>query len=84
MNSGEGSGVPDAMDHVQQLNADLAADALKRHADRPRPAGRTMCANLDCGEPISDFRRLHGAQLCLECARCEEAASVHQNAWRGR
>lgn len=76
--------MPDAMDHVQQLNADLAADALKRHADRERPAGRSMCANRDCGEPISDFRRLNGAQLCLECARGAEAAAVHQHAWRGR
>lgn len=84
MNSGEGSGVPDSMDHVQQLTADLAADALKRHADRPRPAGRTMCANLDCGEPISDYRRMGGAQLCLDCAHAEEAAAVHQRAWRGR
>lgn len=84
MNSGEGSVMPDAMDHVQQLNADLAADAQKRHADRPLPVGRSMCANLDCGEPISDFRRLDGAQLCLECAKGEEAAAVHQRAWRGR
>ena len=76
--------MPDAMDRVQQHAADLADDAQKRHADRPRPAGLSMCANLDCGEPISDFRRLDGAQLCLECQHAEEGAAVHQRTWRGR
>lgn len=76
--------MPDAMDRVQQHALDSAADALARHADRRQPVGRTMCANLDCGEPISDYRRQAGAQLCLECARLEEAAAVHQRAWRGR
>lgn len=76
--------MPDAMDHVQQLNDDLAADALKRHASRPQLAGLAACENLDCGEPISDYRRLHGARLCLACQRGEEAASAHQRTWRGR
>lgn len=76
--------MPDAMDHAQQLNADHVADALNRHAAQPRPAGRTMCANLDCGEPISDYRRQSGAQLCLACQHAEERAARHFRAWQGR
>lgn len=74
----------DSMDMVQQLAADNVADALARHGDRSRPAGRTACANLDCGAPISPLRQQHGAQLCLDCAKAEEAAAVHQRTWRGR
>lgn len=76
--------MPDAMDHVQQLAADHAADALARHADRSTPAGRSTCANLDCAEPINQVRRDMGAQLCLECAQAEEAAAAHQRVWHWR
>ena len=68
--------MPDAMDHIQQFTADHVEDALKRHVDRPRPEGRNMCANLDCGEPISEFRRQGGAQLCLACQEEEEAMAA--------
>lgn len=64
--------MPDAMDHVQQLTDDLAADALKRHRQRAKTQGRTHCANLECGEPISQLRQQAGAQLCLDCQREEE------------
>lgn len=76
--------MPDAMERVQQFAADHAADSLARHADRAKPPGRHTCANLDCGEPISDTRRGLGAQLCMDCAQAEEAAAVHQRTWRGR
>lgn len=76
--------MPDAMDHVQQLAADHAADSLARHADREQRVGRSHCANLDCGEPVSDVRRKLGAQLCLDCAQAEEAVAVHHRVWRGR
>ena len=74
----------DAMDQVQAFNDANTEDALKRHADRVRAAGRETCANLDCGEPISDFRRQHGAQLCLECQKGEEAQAAHFRAWGQR
>ena len=73
--------MPDAMDRVQQLAEDHAADALKRHADRPQTAGRRMCANIDCGEPISDYRRQLGATLCLACQNGEEARAAHFARW---
>lgn len=74
----------DAMDKVQQLNIDRVSDALARHADRPRLVGRETCANLDCGEAINAIRQQGGAQLCIDCARAEEAAAVHLCTWRGR
>lgn len=76
--------MPDAMDRVQQYAADLNADALAQHARRPVQAGRTHCANLDCGEPILPARTALGALLCMECQRAEEAQAVHQAAWRRR
>lgn len=76
--------MPDAMDHVQQLTADLTADALKRHASRPKLAGRTHCGNLDCDQAIAPQRQVLGAQLCLHCQRLEEAEGVHLATWRGR
>ena len=76
--------MPDAMDKMQTFNDDHTADALKRHADRPKTEGRTHCAVLDCREPIFDARRLLGAQLCLSCQQEEEARSAHINRWRQR
>ena len=75
--------MPDAMDHVQQLNADLTADALKRHAERARLPGLPMCENSECGEPISDIRRGNGARLCLACQHALEGQAAHQRVWRG-
>lgn len=74
--------MPDAMDHVQQLTDDLAADALKRHRQRAKTQGRTHCANLECGEPISQLRQQAGAQLCLDCQREEEEAERQRHARR--
>lgn len=76
--------MPDAMDLVQQHNDDSVADASKRHASLAVPVGRTMCANVDCGEPISEHRRRDGAQLCLGCQRTEEAQAVHFRQWGRR
>lgn len=76
--------MPDAMDRVQQHAADITSDALQAHAQRTQLPGRSTCANLDCGEPISDARRGMGAQLCLDCQRAEEAAGVHFKTWRQR
>lgn len=76
--------MPDAMDRVQQHAQDMTADALAEHARRPVVAGRTHCGNLDCGEPIAPARIALGAQLCLDCQQAEEAARVHQAAWRRR
>ena len=73
--------MPDAMDRVQQFAVDRVDDALARHHDRPQLPGRSMCANLDCGEPISEFRRQGGAQLCLACQRAEEAQAAHFRRW---
>jgi len=76
--------VADAMDALQQFNDDRVADALSAHAQRPRPAGRTHCANLDCREAIAPERQRLGAQLCLPCQKAEEGQAVHLNAWRRR
>jgi RNA polymerase-binding transcription factor DksA len=75
--------MPDAMDRCQQFNDDATADALARHADRPRTVGRTHCEVADCGEPISSERMLLGARLCLECQKAEEAQGAHFRVWRG-
>ena len=76
--------MPDAMDRVQQFADDHVDDSLKRHANRPRPAGRATCANLECADDIAPQRQALGAQVCLACQRAEEGASVHQRTWRGR
>lgn len=68
--------MPDAMDAVQQHAQDLTADALALHARRTVIAGRTHCANLDCGEAIAPPRTALGAQLCLECQRHDEAQTA--------
>lgn len=69
------------MDRVQQYASDLAGDALAKHARRPLQAGRTTCANLDCGEAIAPRRTALGAVLCLECQTAEEARAAHLKAW---
>lgn len=74
----------DAMDAVQQQALDAAEDALLRHQARPAPAGRTSCANLDCGESIHPARTALGAQLCLECQHEQDARDAHFNTWRRR
>lgn len=76
--------MPDAMDAVQQFAADATDDALRRHQARPVVAGRTTCANLDCGEPIGPARTALGAQLCMECQREHEARSAHFRTWGRR
>jgi hypothetical protein len=76
--------MPDAMDQVQAFNDDHTADALQRHADRPKRVGLTHCAIGDCREPIMDARRELGAQLCLACQHEEEARAAHINKWKQR
>ena len=75
--------MPDAMDAIQRQAEQLAEDAVHQHAQRPRLAGRTSCANLDCGEPIAPERSALGAQLCFECQLEEEARAAHFRTWRG-
>lgn len=74
--------MPDAMDRLQQFNDDQAEDALRRHADRARPAGRTHCAVADCREPIVPERTALGAQLCMECQHEEDARNAHVRGWK--
>ena len=62
----------DAMDRCQDFNDDHVADALKRHAARPRPAGLAYCEVLDCREPIAAERTRLGARLCEECQQDED------------
>lgn len=76
--------MPDAMDKLQTFNDEHTADAIRRHAERKQPVGRTHCANVDCREPIFDARRLLGAQLCMECQREEDARNAHLARWKQR
>lgn len=77
--------MPDLMDRVQQHAADLADDALAaHHLGLPAKPGRDMCADPDCGEPISQQRKALGAQLCLACQRAAEARDAHIRTWRSR
>ena len=76
--------MPDQMDHAQDFNDLHTADALQAHARRPRSAGRTHCANLDCGDAIAPERQALGAQLCLPCQKAEEGQAVHMQRWRQR
>ncbi|WEN13684.1 hypothetical protein PY254_10540 [Rhodanobacter sp. AS-Z3] len=39
---------------------------------KPTGAGRTHCANLDCGEAIAPIRQQMGATLCIDCQRDAE------------
>ena len=74
----------DQVDDAQAIN-DLHLDAaLRHHLQRDTPPGRRSCANLDCGEPISDYRRQHGAQLCLACQDGEERRNRHVATWARR
>lgn len=76
--------MPDAMDQAQQLNIDHVEDSIKRHESKPRLVGRAMCADTDCGEPISDYRRQGGAQLCVACQHAKEQQQRHFRKWQGR
>lgn len=74
----------DQVDDAQAV-ADLhLAAALRNQLQRDVPAGRRDCANLDCREPISDYRRLHGAQLCVTCQEGEERRGRHFATWARR
>ena len=67
----------DAMDGCQAFNDDHVADALKRHAERPRPIGLTSCEVADCREPIAPERTRLGARLCEECQQDEDLRARH-------
>ena len=74
----------DQVDDAQAIN-DLHLDAaLRHHLQREATLGRSTCANLDCCEPISDYRRLGGAQLCLTCQEGEERRGKHFATWARR
>ena len=55
----------DIIDVAQRRQQEAIDQALA--ARKPAAAGRTTCANLTCGEPITPVRRQMGAQLCLDC-----------------
>lgn len=74
----------DQVDDAQVVNDLHIAAALQLHSTRHREPGRSMCANLDCGEPISDYRRQCGAQLCVACQNAEEQQARHFRKWQGR
>ena len=76
--------MPDAMDHVQQLNQDLTADALAKHARRQVEAGRMHCINPDCGESIAGARTAMGAVRCVDCQREHESRDAHFTRWGRR
>jgi len=67
----------DDADRVQQMEARQLDNALAHHARRPRPSGRATCANVDCDGEIAPLRQQMSAQLCIDCAREEEARSRH-------
>lgn len=57
-------------------------NALDRRARRVQTRGRSFCANEDCGEAIAPNRQAMGAQLCIECAKAEEAQAAHFGRWK--
>jgi len=62
------------------LGAEFTARAIDAHAaGQTVRRGRDMCADQDCGEPISERRKALGAQLCLACQH-----AVEQRAGRSR
>ncbi len=71
----------DQIDEAQGISDRHLDAALRNHADRSQPVGRRMCANLDCGDPISDYCRLHGAQLCLAGQGDEENRAKQLSTW---
>lgn len=76
--------MPDLMDAVQQHAQDMADDALRAHAGRPRSPGLEFCEDEACGEPITPARRAMGARLCLDCQKAEEARAAHFAKWGRR
>lgn len=74
----------DAMDQCQQFNEDAVADALRRHAQRPRTQGLAFCEVADCREPIAQERTVLGARLCLECQEEHDKREAHLARWRRR
>lgn len=71
----------DDVDRLVAMDERQLADALAHHQRRVVPAGRAFCANEDCGEEISAQRQAMGAQLCITCAKAEEARASHFKAW---
>lgn len=76
----------DDIDRAQAREAELLADALRDHARRAGPVGKTAADSAEycgenlpgsqgCGEPIPQARRhaQPGCQLCVACqARAEK------------
>lgn len=72
----------DEVDRIVAMEERQLDNALAHHAQRARLAGRAFCANEDCGEPVAPARQALGAQLCLECAKAEEAQAAHFRRWK--
>lgn len=74
--------MPDFMDAVQDR---VLAETEALLQERPAAAaGRSHCADEDCGETISPERTALGAQLCLDCQRAAEAREAHFRTWSRR
>lgn len=71
----------DDVDRMVSMEERQLENALAHHAQRPQAEGRTLCANEDCGETIAPTRQALGAQLCLDCAKAEEAQAAHFRRW---
>lgn len=72
----------DEVDRLVAMEARQLDNALLYHAQRPQASGRAFCANEDCGEAITAQRQAMGAQLCIACAKAEEARAAHFRVWR--
>lgn len=60
----------DDIDLAQQFEEMHRENALSKH--RAKPAGLvSMHECIDCGEPISEYRR-RAAPGCLRCVQCQE------------
>ena len=60
----------DIIDVAQRRQQEAIDHALASR--KPAGPGRTTCANLTCGEPISPMRQAMGAQRCLDCQQRAE------------
>lgn len=60
----------DVIDVAQRRQQEEIDQAIA--ARPPAKPGRTVCANQECGEPISAERQALGAQLCIDCQRDAE------------
>jgi phage/conjugal plasmid C-4 type zinc finger TraR family protein len=66
--------MPDLMDFAQSLQSERTQDAITEFLRLRRleaTQGLRVC--YECGDPITDARRLSGAVRCVECQTVHEA-----------